>query len=112
MKLGQLALGAELKQIHQAVGLTWFRLAHEVVMSEGHLHNLAYGLSFTRRSTLARIVDVAVAANPDLGPADVLLERLCEAAGAALRPESEFPERTARTLRRRQRHRDLGTWIP
>jgi hypothetical protein len=106
-----LALGAELKSLRGMSGLTRYQLAFDSLLSMSHLIDLFYGRRRTRRSTLTRIVDALVAANPALGPAQVLHERLCELAGPGLAPESTYPDTVARTLRRRARKRERGTWI-
>jgi hypothetical protein len=106
------ALGEELKALRSQSGLTWMQVAHGSLLSYGHISALAYAFRRTRRSTLSRIVDTLVAANPDLGPADQLLDHLCGVAGPALAPESIYPDRVARTLRRRAKRRERGTWHP
>jgi hypothetical protein len=106
------ALGTELTRLRQDAGLTRYQLAYASLLSAGHLAHLLYGCRRTRRSTLARMVDALVKANPDLGPVDALLEHLCDLAGPALAPESAYPQRVARTLRRRAKRRERGMWHP
>jgi hypothetical protein len=106
------ALGEELKALRWLAGLTWNQLAYSSLLSHSHICCLAYGLRRTRKSTLARIVDALVAANADLGPADHLLDHLCDVAGPALAPESDYSSHVARTLRRRAKRRERGMWHP
>jgi hypothetical protein len=106
------SLGEQLKDLHQSSGRTWFELANASLISKAHLENVAYGRKRTRRSTLARIVDALVEANPQLGPAQELLNRLCSIAGPALAPESDYQARVERKLARRAKARERGYWIP
>jgi hypothetical protein len=91
-------------------GLTRRKVAYGSLISQGHTGALAYAKRRTRRSTLARIVDVLVAAQPSLGPADQLLEHLCEVARPALALAFAYPEHAARKWRRRAARRKRGTW--
>jgi transcriptional regulator with XRE-family HTH domain len=101
-----LRLGEELRALRVKAGLSRLELAYGVLLSPGHVGHLELGYRRTRRSTLTRIVGVLVEAKPDLGPSDDLVDQLCEVAGPALAPETDFPRQVARTLRRKRRRQE------
>ena len=106
------ALGAEVKELRRASGLTAFRYCERALLSESQFWKIGGGFVRTRRSTLERLVAAAVEANPDLGPAGPIVDRLCQIAGPALAAESLYADRLARRMARRARRRDRGTWVP
>jgi transcriptional regulator with XRE-family HTH domain len=85
------ALGDALRDLRRRSGLTGPELATAAQISAGHFGKLVGGTKRTRRSTLGRLVGMAVEANPALGPAEPILERLCEIAGPALVVDSTAP---------------------
>lgn len=102
-----LRLGAELRRLRVASGLSRGTVAYRSFLGQGYVGKLERGCRRTRRSTLTRIVGVLVYANPDLGPVEDLVDRLCELAGPALADETAFPRQVERTLRRKRRRMEL-----
>jgi hypothetical protein len=98
-----IALGDELKALHWESRLTWQQVAERSLLSQGHLQCLCAGRKRTRRSTLTRLVSVFVEEEPWLGPVDDTVDYLCEIAGPALAAETDYPQKMARTLARRER---------
>jgi hypothetical protein len=78
------ALGAGIKDLRKASGLTAKELALSAQVSESHFWRIVSGGKRTKRSTLGRLVAVAVEANPDLGSVDEIVARLCELGGPAI----------------------------
>jgi transcriptional regulator with XRE-family HTH domain len=85
------ALGAGLKDLRKASGLTAKELALGAGISEPHYWHIAGGTRRTKRSTLARLVAIAVEANPDLGSVDVIVARLCALGGPAVVVDGDDP---------------------
>lgn len=106
------ALGVALRDLRAHTGLTVLQFCYRALITEGHFWHLVAGVRRTRRSTIARLVAAAVEANPELGPADPIVDRLCEVAGPALASESIYADRVERKLQRRARRRERGTWTP
>jgi transcriptional regulator with XRE-family HTH domain len=84
-------------------------------MSVSHLSRLERGLRRTRYSTLARLAEGLVAAEPALGSSAVLLGDLVTRAGITLAPESEHAERVvkrrlSRWRKKRRRREAKEVW--
>lgn len=99
------ALGLAIRNMRRAAGLTLYDLASGAGISTAHLARVGSGDRRTKRSTLSRLVAIAVEANPDLGPAELLLDQLCEIAGPAIvvdttGPIQPIPVPTEEDLRR------------
>lgn len=100
-------LGTELRRIRVEAGLSRTDLAYGALLSPAYIGKLELGYRRTRRSTLTRLVAVLLDANPDLGPVEDLVDRLCVLAGPALADETAFPRQVERTLRRKRRKQEL-----
>jgi transcriptional regulator with XRE-family HTH domain len=77
-------LGQALRQLRRSSGLTVKELTVAAMISPQHWANLVGAKRRTKRSTLGRLVAIAVEANPALGSPDQLLEDLCDLAGPTL----------------------------
>lgn len=105
-------MGAELKRLRQTARLTGRGLAYMALVSQGHVWTIEAGRVRTRKSTLSRIAVALVAAEPDLGTAEEITERLATLAGPGLAAETQHEATQARRLRRRERRRERGEWTP
>jgi transcriptional regulator with XRE-family HTH domain len=108
-------LGDHLRRLRLDAGLAQWAMADLAVLAPRHIRRLERGECRTRRSTLERIANALADVNPDLGPADQLIDRLVELAGPALAPESPYADRIARRRARRVRKKErarMKEWQP
>jgi transcriptional regulator with XRE-family HTH domain len=108
-------LGDHLRRLRLDAGLTQWAMADLAALAPRHIRRLERGDSRTRRSTLERIADALADVDPDLGPAEQLLDRLVELAGPALAAESPYADRIARRRARRLRKKErlrMKEWQP
>src|SRR4051812_1999300 len=105
-------MGRRFRALREASGLSRSELAIPVGLSPRTVESIERGERRTRRSTLATFVAAMVAAYPDLGDVDLLVEELVTLAGPALAPESAYMARVvrrrARRVRRIGREREAG----
>jgi hypothetical protein len=109
------ALGDELKRLRLEARLAVWAMGDLAEMAPRHVRRLERGECRTRRSTLERIANALADVEPDLGPAEQLVERLVELAGPALAPESPYADRIARRRARRVRKKQrvrMKEWQP
>lgn len=78
------ALGDAVRSMQQRSGLGPTELCLGASISTQQFWRIVHGQRRTKRSTLGRLVAVAVEANSSLGPSDEALDRLCRLAGPAL----------------------------
>jgi transcriptional regulator with XRE-family HTH domain len=108
-------LGDHLRRLRLEAGLAQWAMADLAELAPRHIRRLERGECRTRRSTLERLANALVDVDPDLGPADQLLDELVELAGVALAGESAYPDRVARRRARRQRKKErlrMKEWQP
>jgi transcriptional regulator with XRE-family HTH domain len=96
-------LGARVRQLRNAAGLTQGELARLSHLSLFQVWAIEHACRRTRRSTLARIAGAIVSVDPAYTDAEKLTEQLATAAGPALAPESAYAELIAKRRRRRVR---------
>jgi transcriptional regulator with XRE-family HTH domain len=96
-------LGARLRELRNAAGLTLEELAHLSHLSLFQVWAIENACRRTRRSTLARIAGAIVSVDPAHTDAEKLTDQLAAAAGPGLAPESAYAELIAKRRRRRVR---------
>lgn len=94
------ALGAELRRLRNAAGLTQAVLAHGGAISAEYLRKLEHGVRRTRLTTLRRLATVL--GDGDERAADSITDHLAALAGPTLAPSNRFSNRREQNRARRE----------
>jgi transcriptional regulator with XRE-family HTH domain len=89
-----LDLGHEVRALREAAGVSCRYIARALLYNTRTVERIEQGTRRTRRSTLEALLDVLLLACPDLGERDELVQRLVDAAGPALAPESPHADKS------------------
>lgn len=100
------AFGEELRRLREDAGLSQRELAKATSYGQGHIFRLEHGYRRPRTLTIERIAAAVVAADPEMGPADLIVADLVELAGPAMGQPPIYPASIERTLARRKREQE------
>jgi transcriptional regulator with XRE-family HTH domain len=96
-------LAAGLRTARLAAGLTQSRLAVQAGLNPTTIYRIEAAVRRTRASTLRRVAEALVKAEPRLGDPARVTADLATLAGSGLAPESNYRERIERRRVRRER---------